>query len=109
MGYYALNMDAFPALVIYLSLLALAVDNSLWQFHNGRNLIFTAGDYLSPRETPLWKALDRISNQQIAPLLTALADMCNTPINNLPPLSQVTVPAVRVPCGGRLGTLYQGP
>jgi hypothetical protein len=46
MGYYALNMDAFPALVIYLSLLALAVDNSLWQFHNGRNLIFTAKDYL---------------------------------------------------------------
>ena len=90
MGYYALNMDAFPALVVYLSLLALAVDNSLWQFHNGRNLIFTAGDYLSPRETPLWRALARIPDRQIGSLLTALADMCNTPIDNLPPLSQVT-------------------
>ena len=90
MGYYALSMDAFPALVIYLSLLALAVDKSLWQFHNGRNLIFTAGDYLSPRETPVWRALDRTSNQQIAPLLSALADMCNAPINDLPPLTQLT-------------------
>jgi len=90
MGYYALNMDAFPALVIYLSLLALAVDNSLWRFHNGRNLIFTTGDYLSPRETPLWRELARISNGQIASLLTALADMCNAPIDSLPPLSQVT-------------------
>ena len=89
MGYYAHNMDAFPALVIYLSLLALAVDNSLWQFHNGRNLIFTAEDYLSPRETLLWRALARTSNRQIAPLLTALADMCKAPINDLPPLSQV--------------------
>jgi len=91
MGYYALDMDAFPALVIYLSLLALAVDNSLWRFHNGSsNLIFTAGDYRSPRETPLWRALDRIPNRQIAPLLTALADMCNAPVNDLPPLSEVT-------------------
>ena len=90
MGYYALNMDAFPALVIYLSLLALAADNSLWQFHNGKNLIFTAEDYLAPRATPLWKALARVPDKRIAPLLTALADMCATPIDDLPPLSQVT-------------------
>jgi hypothetical protein len=91
MGYYALDMDAFPALVIYLSLLALAADNSLWRFHNGKNLIFTAQDYLSPGGTPLWRALARIPDKRIAPLSNALADMCKAPIAGLPPLSQVAV------------------
>jgi WD40 repeat protein len=88
-GYYALNMDAFPALVIYLSLLALAADNSLWRFHNGKNLIFTAEDYVSPRETPVWKALAGSPDKRIAPLLIALEDMCGSRIDALPPLSQV--------------------
>jgi sugar lactone lactonase YvrE len=88
-GYYALNMDAFPALVIYLSLLALAADKSLWEFHNGKNLIFTAEDYVSPRKTPLWRALARSPDKRIVPLLIALEDMCGSGIDVLPPLSQV--------------------
>ncbi len=88
-GYYALNMDAFPALVIYLSLLALAADKSLWEFHNGKNLIFTAEDYVSPRETPVWRALARSPDKRIVPLLIALEDMCGSRIDVLPPLSQV--------------------
>jgi hypothetical protein len=89
MGYYALNMDAFPALVIYLSLLALAADTSLWRFHNDENLIFTAADYLAPRATPLWEALAKSPDKRIKPLVTALADMCAGPIEDLPPLSQL--------------------
>ena len=88
-GYYALNMDAFPALVIYLSLLALAADKSLWEFHNGKNLIFTAEDYVAPRKTPLWRALARSPDKRIVPLLIALEDMCGSRIDVLPPLSQV--------------------
>ncbi len=88
-GYYALNMDAFPALVIYLSLLALAADDSLWRFHNGKNLIFTAEDYVSPRKTSLWRALAESPDKRIAPLLIALEDMCGSRIDVLPPLSQV--------------------
>ncbi len=88
-GYYALNMDAFPALVIYLSLLALAADKSLWEFHNGKNLIFTDEDYVSPRNTPLWRALARSPDKRIVPLLIALEDMCGSRIDVLPPLSQV--------------------
>ena len=88
-GYYALNMDNFPALVIYLSLLALASDTSLWQFHNGKNLIFTADDYLSPGATPVWQALAGNPDERIKPLVTALADMCGEPIEDLPPLSQL--------------------
>jgi WD domain, G-beta repeat len=89
-GYYALNMDNFPALVIYLSLLALATDSSLWRFHNGKNLIFTADDYKAPGATPLWEALAENPDQRIKPLVTALAEMCAEPIEDLPPLSQLT-------------------
>jgi eukaryotic-like serine/threonine-protein kinase len=90
MGYYALNMDAFPALVIYLSLVALAADTSLWRFHNGKNLIFTDKDYMAPRATPLWEALAKSPDKRIKPLVTALADMCAEPIKDLPLLSQLT-------------------
>ena len=90
MGYYALNMDAFPALVIYLSLLALAADTSLWQFHNDKNLVFTAEDYMAPRATPLWEALAKSPDKRIKPLVAALADMCAEPIEDLRPLSQLT-------------------
>ena len=89
MGYYALDMDAFPALVIYLSLLALAADTSLWRFHNGKNLIFTTEDYTTPRATPLWEALAKNPDKRIKPLVTALANMCAEPIKDLPPLSQL--------------------
>jgi len=90
MGYYALNMDAFPALVIYLSLMALAADTSLWQFHNDKNLIFTAEDYMAPRATPLWEALAKSPDKRIKPLVATLADMCAEPIEDLRPLSQLT-------------------
>ena len=89
-GYYALNMDNFPALVIYLSLLALAADPSLWRFHNGKNLIFTDADYLSPNATPIWTALAQNPDKRIKPLVTALAEMCTEPIEDLPPLGQLT-------------------
>ncbi|MFZ0272091.1 MAG: hypothetical protein WAL34_09620 [Acidobacteriaceae bacterium] len=90
MGYYALDMDAFPARVIYLSLLALAADISLWRFHNDENLIFTAEDYLAPRATPLWEALAKSPDKRIRLLATALAGMCAKPIEDLRPLSQLT-------------------
>jgi Septum formation len=88
-GYYAANMDAFPSLVIYLSLIALDADKSLWQFHTGDNLIFAAKDYLSPRASPLWQALAESPDARIRSLTSALADMCRAPISTLPPLGQV--------------------
>ena len=97
MGYYAFNVDAFPSLVIYLSLRALSKDKTLWQFHNRENLIFAAADYRSPRTTPIWKALAKNRDPLVISLTTALADMCDAPINALPPLShlvtQASIPA----------------
>ncbi len=89
-GYYAPNMDAFPALVIYLSLLALESDRSLWRrYHTGENLIFSASDYAAPRATQIWQDLTDSEDLGVRRLTTALADMCDAPIESLPSLSQV--------------------
>ncbi len=89
-GYYAPNMDAFPALVIYLSLLALESDRSLWQrYHTGENLIFSASDYAAPRGTRIWQDLADNRDPDVRRLTAALADMCGAPIDSLPSLSQI--------------------
>ena len=90
-GYYASDMDAFPALVIYLSLLALHSDRSLWdRYHTDKNLIFHAEDYRAPRATPIWRDLDSNPDPDVRRLTAALTGMCDAPINSLPPLGQLT-------------------
>ena len=90
-GYYASDMDAFPALVIYLSLLALESDGSLFQrYHTDKNLIFHADDYRAPRATSIWRDLASNLDPDVRRLTAALADMCDAPINSPPPLSQLS-------------------
>jgi hypothetical protein len=83
-------MDAFPALVIYLSLAALHSDPSLWQrFHADKNLIFIAADYKSPWQTAIWQALAASSDPRVVSLTAALASMCQMDIKEQPALSAV--------------------
>jgi hypothetical protein len=90
-GYFGPKMDAFPALVIYLSLLALESDASLWRrYHTGENLIFTAGDYAAPRATQVWQDLAGSRDPAIRRLTDVLATMCEAPVESLPPLSRIT-------------------
>jgi hypothetical protein len=89
-GYYASNMDAFPALVIYLSLVALESDRSLWRrYHRGDNLIFRADDYLAPWATSIWRDLASNQDPGVRRLTAALADMCKASVESLPPLRQI--------------------
>ena len=89
-GYYGPDMDKFSALVIYLSLLALESDGSLWRrYHTGENLIFTASDYAAPRATQIWQDLAGNRDPAIRRLTAALADMCEAPIDSLQSLSRV--------------------
>lgn len=57
-GYYKENVDSFSALVIYLSLLALRHDRTLWpEFHRDDALIFVREDFLRPGQTEIWRRL----------------------------------------------------
>ena len=108
-GYETSDMDAFPALVIYLSLLALKSDASLWRYHTDRNLIFTEDDYRAPRATPIWQDHANNPDPKVRRLTAVLADMCEAPIDSLPPLSQVVGSAIlpmRDPAGAKASRSY---
>ena len=92
-GYYAANMDAFPSLVIFLSLLALQDNASLWQFHTDKNLIFEEKDFTASPQTSIWNALANSEDARVGKLAAVLASMCRSPVARLPSLGQVTARA----------------
>jgi hypothetical protein len=88
--HYAGNMDAFPALVVFLSLLALHDDPSLWnRFYTDKNLIFHDTDFQAPGQRPIWAALEASQDPWVRALTAALAEMCRSPVAGLPSLPQV--------------------
>lgn len=58
-------VDTFSALVIGLSIVALADDPSLERFMTGENLLFAKDDFVSPGASEIWKVLDRSNSAQV--------------------------------------------
>ena len=77
---YDERVDRFAALVIYVSLRALAADPSLWTtFHSGENLILTRADFAAPGATPVWGRLLSSPDQDVPPLTQVLERACAGP------------------------------
>ena len=87
--HYDENVDNFPSLVIYLSLLAIASDPGLWGFHDEDNLIFTRNDYADPRSSELFVRLKRSPDQAVARLAERLEEYCALPLEKVPDLETV--------------------
>lgn len=86
-GDYDEHVDRFAALVIYLSLRALAADPSLWSaFHSGENLILSHGDYVTPGATPVWQRLATSPDPLVPPLAARLECACRDPAARTPDL-----------------------
>ncbi len=83
------NVDNFPSLVIYLSLLAVASDPSLWDFHDEDNLIFTRKDYADPRGSEVFGRLKRSHDQAVAKLAERLEEYCALSAEKVPDLEAV--------------------
>ena len=82
--------DAFPALVILLSLRAVAADPALWKDRpDGENLLFTHEDLLRPKRTKVWKGLARSPDPAVRRLAERLAAYCAGPPEAVPPLEDV--------------------
>ena len=87
------NIDNFPALVIYLSLRALAVDLSLWgKYHQDRRLILSEQDYKNPANSKLLNELKNSPDPEVIRLSQVLINACTGPITNVPALDKVVNP-----------------
>jgi hypothetical protein len=97
-GYYAENGDAFSALVIYLSLVALCAAPDLWTLHTGENLLFTAADFTQPGRTAVWRRLQESIDPEVRRLTATLEDCCRGPVTAVPDLATVVPPPQPLLC-----------
>ncbi|MER6127019.1 hypothetical protein ABT173_31405 [Streptomyces sp. NPDC001795] len=82
--------DAFPALLILLSLRAVAADAALWDMRpDGENLLFTQDDLLTPGRTKLWKRLAHSPDPAVRRMADRLAGLCSGPPERVPAMETV--------------------
>ena len=87
---YGEYVDNFPALVLYLSLMAVSVDPGLWQqFYTQDNLIFTKGDYADPANSECFRALKGIPDAAVRHLTDYLERCCSMPVDQVPDLTEI--------------------
>jgi eukaryotic-like serine/threonine-protein kinase len=71
-------LDTFSALVIYLSLVALGKEPSLWlALYNSKNLLFAKSDFFPPFKTEAWKQLATMGDPQVDELVRRLQECCD--------------------------------
>ena len=86
---YGIFVDNFPALVIYLSLLALSVDSELWRHNEGDHLIFTKADYIDPANSDCFRALKASQDPSVRHLAEYLERCCSIPVEQIPNLEEI--------------------
>ncbi len=86
------NMDAFSALVIYTALIALSVKPELWDAYAkvgldrkllDTNTLFRKQDFEQPSQSPLFRDLEQVNDQQVRAMVQELKRACLQPINNV--------------------------
>ncbi|MFF3936905.1 hypothetical protein [Streptomyces phaeofaciens] len=100
------EIDRFSALVIQVSILALAVDPGLWDdFHNEDNLLFTAADFARPMDGPLWFRLAASRSVEVRRLTALLDAACRGSLGEVPSFRVLDVPEPPLPPAGSPLTL----
>ena len=91
------QVDNFPALVIYLSLLALSHDPGPWQrFYTQENLLLTKKDYADPANSECLHALKSNSDPTVRYLAGYLEECCSWPVDQVPDLESILADAPAV-------------
>jgi hypothetical protein len=86
-------LDTFSALVIYLSLVALSKDPSLWlALYNSKNLLFQKNDFFAPFENEVWKQLAALHDPEVDELARRLQRCCDRNWVSNQSLEQVLAP-----------------
>ena len=80
----------FPALVIYVSLLALAADPGLWnRFYNDDNLLLRRVDYGDPANSQCFQALKSSQDDTVRYLTAYLEQCCSFQVEAVPNLESI--------------------
>ena len=87
---YNQHVDNFPALVIYLSLLALSFYPHLWDDEKDQQLLFTEQDFKDPSNSECLRELKNSSENRISYLASYLERYCSVPVEHVPNLVRVT-------------------
>lgn len=82
------NLDRFSLWIIYLALVALSEDSSLWDELDGGDdaLIFRATDFREPYNSRAISALQSRANKRLAGIAVTLEHLCSKPVGRLPQL-----------------------
>ena len=87
---YNESVDNFPALVIYLSLMALAADPGLWdRFYNDDNLLLRRVDYGDPANSQCFQALKSSQDDTVRYLTAYLEQCCSFQVEAVPNLESI--------------------
>lgn len=92
------QMDRFSALVIYASLLAVAMEPRLWgRFNDDDNLLFRRADFASPQTSPLLLALESLGDPLVGALARAVRAACLGKLRDVPRLAEARAAAKTTP------------
>ena len=92
-AHYNADIDHFPALVIYVSLLALSADPGLFdKFYNDDNLLFKKSDYADPAGSECFRALRNNPEDTVRQLIARLEQFCVVPVDRVPRLEELLRP-----------------
>ena len=79
--YYEEGLDNFSALVVYVSLLALAREPELWaKFNMGDNLVLTSADFRNTQHSEPFQRLKTSPDKQVQDLAALLQQCCIAPV-----------------------------
>ena len=87
------SLDHFSSWVIYISLLALKEDPSLWSRFGGgdEKLLFDADDLRTPERSPVLAALRDSSKLELRPLAAFISELARVPPTHVQPLDSALV------------------
>jgi hypothetical protein len=92
--HYDDSIDNFSAIVIYMSLLALAEEPGLWKdFYTVDNLLLTSGDYKNPQNSKVLARLDASKNPVVKQLAGLIRSSCMRSISDVPWFEDAVVAA----------------
>ena len=92
-GSWGPGTDRFSALVVLLSLRALAADPELWdEYHDDDNLLFTAADFGRVMQDELWFRLASSRDLEVRRLTALLARACTGALADVPGTGELAGP-----------------